>query len=166
MLEYPVAALAAGPVDRVLVVLGARADLIRHRADLSPAEIVICRDWAAGQAASLRTGVQVAVDRGADAIVVALGDQPWLSTDAVRAVVDARAPGVQAVRATYGGRPGHPTLLERGCFDELLRLTGDSGGRDVLRKARTRFIACDARGTDSDVDRPSDLCDTGRTGVL
>ena len=45
--------------------------------------------------------------------MITLGDQPRMSTEAIRRVIAARAEGVDAVRATYAGDPGHPVLLER-----------------------------------------------------
>ena len=45
--------------------------------------------------------------------MITLGDQPRMSPEAIRRVIAARADGVDAVRATYAGSPGHPVLLER-----------------------------------------------------
>ena len=45
LLEHVLAAMAAAPLERVVVVLGAQADEIRAGVDLHGARAVICPDW-------------------------------------------------------------------------------------------------------------------------
>ena len=155
LLEHALAAMAAAPVGRWVVVLGADADEIHSGVNLHGATPVVCRDWEEGQAASLRAGV--AAVRDAAAIVVTLGDQPWIDTRAIASVIASRAEGFHAVRATYGGTPGHPVLIERELFPALRALRGDSGARDVLRTASVRDVPCDGLGDPRDVDTRADL---------
>jgi len=88
--------------------------------------------------------------------VVVLGDQPRLSADAIRRVLDARGEA-PAARATYGGRPGHPVVLERRIFERLRDVTGDHGARNVLLSVGTREVPCDDLGGGEDVDTPEQL---------
>lgn len=156
LLEHVLAALAAAPLDRVVVVLGAYADEIRARVDLHGAQSVVCVDWAEGQSASLRSGI-VAVEAEARAIAVALGDQPFLSPHAVARVLAARGRGCDAVRATYEGRPGHPIVLERALLPRLTALTGDAGAREVLAHSKVRDVDCGGLGRPDDVDTLEEL---------
>jgi len=160
LVEWPLAALGGGGVDRVVVVLGARGDEVAAGASLGAAELVRCADWSEGLSASLRAGVAAAAERGAGAVVVALADQPLLDARAVARVVAARAPGDRdAVRATYAGAPGHPTLLESSTFAAIARLTGDAGARAILQDPTTRvaLVACDGLGRPDDADTPAAL---------
>jgi CTP:molybdopterin cytidylyltransferase MocA len=151
---WPVAALRAGGVEEVVVVLGAAAEDVAPV--LGDVETVVCADWAEGLSASLRCGVDAAAARGAEAVVVVLGDQPLLSGAAVAEVVAARAPDeALAVRATYDGVPGHPTLIESTVFGAVRELTGDTGARELLRGAA--FVACDGLGSPEDADTPEAL---------
>lgn len=156
LLEHAVAAMAAAPVDSLFVVLGADAAEVLRRVDLHGAEPVFCDRWALGQSASLRAGID-ALDPDADAAVVALGDQPLLSPRAVARVIACRADEFDAIRATYGGAPGHPVMLERSLFPALRELQGDAGARDLLAGARVREIPCDGLGDPADVDTPEQL---------
>ena len=113
LLEYALRAMTAAPVGRVVVVLGAGAEHVLAGANLYGAEPLVCERWDEGQSASLATGLGAL--SACEAAVVTLGDQPRLSTDAIRRVIAARGDGAEAVRATYGGGPGHPVLLERSC---------------------------------------------------
>jgi molybdenum cofactor cytidylyltransferase len=156
MLERVLAAIAAAPLARVFVVLGAEADAIISRVDLRGAEAVICDDWEAGLSASLRTGVARADASGAESVVVVLGDQPMISPNSIAKTISARG-GVAAVRANYGGTPGHPVLLERELFAKVGGLRGDAGARALLAEVPVREVDCDGLGSPVDVDTPSEL---------
>jgi CTP:molybdopterin cytidylyltransferase MocA len=130
-----------------LVVLGAHADAIRAAVDVG--DHIVASDWADGQAASLRAGVAAIGD--ADSVLVLLGDQPFLTGDAIEAVLAAGPPA----RATYDGAPGHPVLLDRALLGRIPGLSGDQGARDLLAEAQRVEVGhlCDPR----DVDTPADL---------
>lgn len=155
LLEHALAAMTSAPLDRVVVVLGAHADAVRERVDLHGAEVIECSDWVDGQAASLRAGLAAVAD--AEAAVVALGDQPFLSARAAARVIAARGLGTDAVRATYAGRPGHPVVLERALFPRIEDLRGDAGARELLAESSVRDVACDGLGRPDDVDTPEEL---------
>jgi CTP:molybdopterin cytidylyltransferase MocA len=160
LVEWPVAALGAGGVARTFVVLGAEAEAVAAGADLGGAEVVRCPGWSEGLSASLRAGVAAASAAAFTAVVVALGDQPLLSGAAVARILAARTPGeIDAIRATYAGIPGHPTLLEAATFPAIATLRGDAGARDLLRDpaTRVRLVACDGLGRPDDADTPEAL---------
>jgi molybdenum cofactor cytidylyltransferase len=153
LLEHTLDAMRRSGLDRVVVVLGAEADRILERVDLNGAEPVLCERWEEGQSASLATGLGAVAD--AEAVVVALGDQPRISPEAVRRVVDARG-GAGAVRAVYGGRPGHPVVLERSQIPALRDVAGDVGARNVIMR-NLREVECGDLGGGDDVDTPDQL---------
>jgi CTP:molybdopterin cytidylyltransferase MocA len=155
MLEHSLRAITAAPVGRVVLVLGAGAEEVAAGIDLHGAEPLVCPRWQEGQAASLACGLAELSD--CDAVVVTLGDQPRISPDAIRRVIAARGPGALAVRATYGGDPGHPVLLERRLFARMRNVTGDHGARNLLMSVAVREIACDDLGGGEDVDTPAEL---------
>ncbi len=160
LVTWPLAALRDGGVDRVVVVLGPRADEVASGAALGDAEVVRCAEWAEGLSASLRTGVAAAADGGAEAVLVVLGDQPLLDARAIARVLATRAPSqLDAIRATYAGVPGHPTLLESSTFAAISRLRGDTGARTLLDDPTTRvgLVPCDSLGRPDDADTPEAL---------
>lgn len=155
LVAHAVRVALAAAVDEVLVVVGHDADRVR-RALPRDARVraVTNPDPATGIASSLRCGVDALGD-DVGALVVLLGDQPGVSPQAVRAVVDA-LPGHQAARIRYRDRPGHPVAFARGAFGELGRLEGDVGARDLLDRLDTAEVAFDAPSP-TDVDTPADL---------
>jgi molybdenum cofactor cytidylyltransferase len=161
LLEHSIRAMTASPVGRVVVVLGAGAEDVIAQVDLHGAEPIVCERWEEGQSASLAFGLGELSE--CDAIVVTLGDLPNLSTNAIRRVIAARGDGVEAVRATYAGEPGHPVLLERELFERLRDVSGDHGARNLLLSVSPREVPCDDLGGGEDVDTPAQL-DTLRAG--
>ncbi|MEA2431810.1 MAG: hypothetical protein QOI19_2283 [Thermoleophilaceae bacterium] len=155
LLEHVLISMAAAPLDRVVVVLGSHADEVRAQVPLHGAEPVVCAEWEEGLGASLRAGV--AALKRCDAVVVALGDQPRLSSEAVARVVSQRGADEQAVRATYNGVPGHPILLERDVLARVPSLRGEAGARELLHGVPLREVACDGLGSPDDVDTPEAL---------
>ena len=155
LLEHALRAMADSPVDRTLVVLGFGAEQVLAEVDLYGAEPVVCERWAEGQSASLAFGLARLEE--AEAVAVTLGDQPRTAPEAIRRVLAARDGYALAVRATYGGKPGHPVVLERELLPRLRDVTGDRGARNVLLSVATREVPCDDLGGGEDVDTPEQL---------
>jgi molybdenum cofactor cytidylyltransferase len=148
LIEHALAALAG--LDRVAVVLGARAGEIRRGADLGSAEVVVCDEWEEGMSASLRAGL--AALRGADEVVIVLADQPFIGTAAVERV---RATPGPAARAVYGGKPGHPVVVRAPLLERAGELRGDAGFRDLLVDAAE--VECSDLADPRDIDTRDDL---------
>ncbi|MGH2874418.1 MAG: nucleotidyltransferase family protein [Solirubrobacteraceae bacterium] len=150
VLEWAVrAACAATSLRRVVVVLGADADEIRAGVDLGRADAVVCERWAAGQSASLRTGLEALA--GAERVLVMLGDAPLVTPEAIELI----AAGPPRSRAVYGGQPGHPVLLGPDEIAAATALAGDRGARGLLRGGALIEVGhlCSGR----DVDTLKDL---------
>jgi nicotine blue oxidoreductase len=159
LLAHVLAAVDDAPVDRVVVALGGAADAVLEQVDLGRAEPLVVDGWAAGMGHVLASTLARAGDDW-EAVVVLLGDQPLVPGGAVARVVEAwRAGAGPVVTATYGGRPGHPRLFDRGLLPELLRLTGDTGARDLLatHPDRVHRVEVGDLGSDTDIDVEADL---------
>ena len=155
LLEHSIRALVASPVERIVVVLGAAAEQVTAGVDPHGATMIVCERWEEGQSASLACGLARLSD--CEAVVITLGDQPRMASEAIRRVIAARGEGVDAARATYGGAPGHPVLLERHLFDPMRNVSGDHGARNLLLSVHTVEIPCDDLGGGEDVDTPAQL---------
>jgi nicotine blue oxidoreductase len=142
-----VAALSGGGCGDVVVVLGAAEVEVP-----SPARGVVAQHWEDGLSASVRAGL-TAVD--ASFAVLHAVDTPDVSAEVVRRVLDAaRASASGLARAHYDGRPGHPVVIAREHWPELLAaLHGDEGARPFL-SGRTDVLAVDCAdlATGRDID--------------
>jgi molybdenum cofactor cytidylyltransferase len=110
-----------------------------------------------GQATSIAAGV-AALSRDCRACVVVLGDQPHVPEAAVTAVIATfERTGKPIVAPVYRGVRGHPVLFAAETFRELVRLTGDTGARDLVARdpGRVALVDVDA-DVPADVDTPAD----------
>ncbi|MEA2385705.1 MAG: hypothetical protein QOH72_5676 [Solirubrobacteraceae bacterium] len=156
LLQHAIDAMLAVPaLDRVVVVLGAVAEEVAAAVKFASAEPVVCREWSAGMAASLRCGVAELPE--ADWAVVTLGDMPGVTPEAIEAVMSACGTDVDAVRASYDGRGGHPVALSRALLDRVPALQGDVGARELLAGARVREVEALHLARPDDVDTPEEL---------
>lgn len=155
LVERGVRLLRDGGCAPVVVVLGARADEVPD----VDAEVVVNPDWATGMGSSLRAGLAAL---SAEAVVVALVDQPLVQPEAVRRLIRAwEAGAADAVVATYAGRRRNPVLLSARVWAEVKEAAvGDAGARGWLADAddaRVVEVPCDDVGSPVDVDTPGQL---------
>jgi nicotine blue oxidoreductase len=159
LLEHAIRSIEAVPaIERIVVVLGARAEEIRARVDFGATEIVVCDDWASGQSASLKAGI-AAIAADADAAVITLGDMPRVTPEVIARFADVAAEhGADArARAVYDGVPGHPVVLGGDHFAAVAAIEGDIGARDLLRSIGVHKIECAHLASAVDIDTPEDL---------
>ena len=144
-------AIAQGaPIDRIIVVSGA------VRLDPLPDDVVVVDNpaWADGQAGSLHVGIAAARELGADAVVVGLGDQPFIDPAAWRAVASSTA---TIAVATYPDSPTRtPALIRREAWKELPE-TGDFGARHLISRRPELVEQVPCTGTPADIDTLEDL---------
>ncbi len=165
LLEHVLAALnpdngpGNGPVDEVVVALGAAAAEVKGQVDLHGAEPLLVEGWRAGMGEVLARALEDLGDRFG-AVVVCLGDQPLVTGAVVARLVAAwRAGGGAVVSASYHGRPGNPKLFDRRVFPELRRLRGDTGAKGLLaaHPEWVTLVEVGTLGSDADVDEEAAL---------
>ncbi len=139
-LEQIVTVLQRSRVDRITVVLGSQAQMIRVLTNLSAADTVTNQDYHQGQLSSLAVGLG-SMPAETDAIVLCLVDNPFITTQLVDRLIGAfRDTGRPIVVPVIDGRRGHPTLFARPVFDELLTAPSDQGARHVVRSQEDRVF--------------------------
>jgi molybdenum cofactor cytidylyltransferase len=141
---------AAAGLGRLLVVTGA----VTFDADWLgvDAEIVPNPRWAEGQATSLQVAV-ASMDEAVAAMVVGLGDQPFVPPGSWAAVAASPAP---VAVATYGGQRANPVRLARSVWG-LLPVDGDQGARPLMRMHPELVIEVPCSGDPADIDSLEDL---------
>lgn len=155
-------ALLEAPVDRVVAVLGYEADRVAEALAGLDVETVRNDEYEAGQSTSVRAGLRAARP-GADALVVALGDMPFVRPASVARLVEAYGAGAgRVLAAACDGVRGNPVLFDAALVDDLLSVEGDVGGRGVLfDRDDAVLVETGDPGVRHDVDRPDDLPDDG-----
>lgn len=117
-------------------------------------ELLHNSEWADGQASSLQCAVQWAATHDADAVVIGLGDEPWVGAQAWSRV--AAADSAPIVIANFDGIRTPPVRLARSVWP-LLPTSGDVGAAPLLRAHPELVAAVDCDGDPSDIDTVEDL---------
>lgn len=156
LLLFAVDALLDARVGEVLVVTGHDAEAVEA---VLPADVRTVRNdhYRDGQAGSLATALHGIAD-DSEAAVILLADQPGVTADDVRALVDRyAATRARIVRIRYDDGPG-PALLSREVYAEAGHLHGDAGARVLMASHPGWVDEVDvARPAPRDIDTTADL---------
>ena len=85
---------------------------------------------------SVKLGIAHAIERDAEAVLLALADMPRVTAAHVHRLFDAAQDTQSVVASSDGKETKPPALFGRGRFDFLLSLTGDTGARDMVAAGR------------------------------
>lgn len=159
ILQHVLDAVAAAGLTDVVVVLGQDAGAVEAAITWRAERRVVNPDPGLGLASSLRLGIE-AVGTDAEAILVALGDQPLVSVEAIRALLDPAGPSddkpvVVPVYPEDRGR--NPVVLRRPAFKLLDEVEGDRGLGPVLAAHPELVQEVPVGGANPDVDTREDL---------
>jgi molybdenum cofactor cytidylyltransferase len=133
LLDHVVETARACPFDQLVVALGGAADAIRFAVDLSEAEVVVNGAFGHGCSSSIAAALGAA-DPRCDVLVLMLGDQPGVTAETVRQLLNRRAGAALAVCSYDDGR-GHPLAFGREVFGDLRSLQGDKAVWKLLDRA-------------------------------
>lgn len=126
-------AIAAG-FEEVLVVVGYHADALCALLTNRPVRVIENPDYAQGQSTSLRAGVST-LSPQVEAAMILLADQPLVKPAILQRLMQAWQETARPIVVPfYNGQRGNPVLFARSLFGELLTVTGDQGGREILQR--------------------------------
>jgi molybdenum cofactor cytidylyltransferase len=162
VLAQVVSVLQDCPLDEIIVVTGHEREKIeaatrRHVPQRGGLRFVYNSRYAAGEMlSSIQTGL-VALRDECDAALVALGDQPQIERRSVDQVIAAHEPGTVVI-PSFNRRGGHPILIDRACWPEILALPTGASLRDVWRAHPNwlRYVSVDTETILRDMDTPDD----------
>ena len=150
LVEHSVQTALASGATQVVVVLGARAEVVRAPLQGFGVTIVENHDWQTGMGSSIACGVG-SLGRDVETAVVALVDQPGITPEHLRFLAQRAHPTAASL---YEGILGAPCAFARSEFPRLLALTGDQGARHLLRSGEIPVEAVPFEGALLDLDTP------------
>lgn len=120
-----------------------------------------CLEANNGQSYSLKCGVKKAKELGADAAMVFLADQPFISREIVNQLISIFKSNMELdiVTASFNHIPRPPVLFAKNIFPEIMRLQGDQGARELVRgkeNGKRKIIECTDRLQFLDIDQVND----------
>lgn len=158
LLQHVLDRVAEAGVGEAVVVLGRDADAMEEAIAWRAERRVRNPEPERGLASSLQVAM-AAMDPTVDAVLILLGDQPLVATEAIRALLDApidpSRPIVVPAYTDDGGR--NPVLLRRAAFELTHEATGDRGLGPLLVAHPELVVEVPIGGGNPDVDTPEDL---------
>lgn len=158
VLQTVISTFQSAGVDDVLVVTGAAREPIESLIGRS-VQTVHNPDYALGE---MLSSVQVGLaekQREARAVLIGLGDQPQTQTRIVQRILQTyQRTGAPLIVPSFEKHRGHPWLVGREHWDEILHMTAPQTLRDFLNKhaSKIKYIEADTPSVLSDLDTPDD----------
>jgi molybdenum cofactor cytidylyltransferase len=154
VLEQAIDNLVNSAVGETIVVLGHRAEEVIKTIAAKPVKIAITPDYKQGMSTSIIAGLNL-IDSRAQAVMLALGDQPFVDSQTINSLTEAFVAHNRGIAVpVYQGRRGHPVIFAIRYKDELLRLVGDIGGREIIDRHPDDVleVAVNCEGVCIDID--------------
>jgi molybdenum cofactor cytidylyltransferase len=182
VLEHCFDTLLGSKIKEIILVLsdlskGIRSLIKKESASAGKkVKVTMNPNYKRGMSTSIRRGLRV-MDPRSHGILIALGDQPFLKTRTIDALIRAFDQGKgEIIVPAFQGKKGHPVIFHRRFEKELLRLKGDRGGRSILQRYphSIKTVRVRSEGVVKDIDtwqeynpppRASHAGGEGRRGV-
>jgi molybdenum cofactor cytidylyltransferase len=150
--------LLAARVGEIVVVTGHRDEDVRRAVGNRRIRFAHNADYREGMSSSLKCGVR-SLSKNARACLVALVDQPQISVDVFNRVIEEYEKNQPlVVIPTFGGRNGHPVILDLKLREEILSMDPAQGLRQVVHThaSEIRRVEVTEESVLVDFDLPED----------
>jgi molybdenum cofactor cytidylyltransferase len=167
VIEYVVCQLAEAGVEDVVVITGSTRQPVEEALKEQKVRTVFNPDYANGEMlVSLQVGIR-SMQADTTAFLLALGDQPQIQSGIIGQILAAYSTfsgslsGTQAGRLiipSYQMRRGHPWLVGRELWDDILNLTPPDTLRTFIKRstAHIQYVQVDSPSILQDLDTPED----------
>ena len=134
VIQHTLDNLIASRACETIVVIGSKAIKMHQAVSDRDVIVVYNPDYTNGMSTSLKTGIRM-VNESVKYIMIALGDQPFISSLSYNYLIDATQKTSKLFLVpTYHGERGNPIMMSAKLCSELYRQDGDIGGRELLKK--------------------------------
>ncbi len=158
VLQTVISTFQASGIKDILVITGGAHQQVESLVGRT-VETVYNENYQSGEMlSSIQLGLSVKM-REASAALICLGDQPQVEERSVRSVCNAfLASKSQIVVPSYQMHRGHPWLVARPLWDELIAMKPPKTPRDFLKKHANKihYVIVDSPNILADLDTPED----------
>ncbi|MEM3616075.1 MAG: nucleotidyltransferase family protein [Candidatus Methanomethylicia archaeon] len=160
MIRWTLEATLNSMINEVVVVLGFEAERVYEVIKDLKCRVIVNLEYDIGMSSSVKCGVRSIMSRS-EAVLIIPGDYPFIEVETINNVIKKyRETHAPIIIATYNGRRGHPILIGRELFQEVLEINEESMGlKAVIRRHENEIVYADAKGMGAitDIDSPEDL---------
>jgi molybdenum cofactor cytidylyltransferase len=157
-LERIVTALKQTDVGKTIVVIGHNAEEMKEKIDHLPVEILVNYQYKLGQLSSLHVAIRRLIsEQSCDGMLVHLVDHPYIDGKLVDVMIRQFYDSNKLIVVPrYQSKRGHPVILSRRLFTELLNAPMEQGAKAVVNAHRNDTLEIDTEdeGITVDIDTP------------
>ncbi len=159
MIEHVITTFLNAGIEDLLVVIGSAGEQITQAIETYPVQKIYNDNYAVGEMlSSVQCGLR-ALPPQSQATLIGLGDQPQIQEQTVRLVCEAYQDSkAQLVVPSFQMRRGHPWLVARPLWDEILVLKPSESPRDFLNRhaSEIHYVEAATPSILADLDTPDD----------
>ena len=164
VIEQSVIALKKAGMAHIHVITGARAPQIEAALDGHVVSLTHNENFESGMGTSVAVGIS-ALPSNAEQCLISLGDMPFVNAGTIQALQNAASQISEAdiFVPLFKGKRGNPVLWRKNQFEKLKQITGDQGGRSIMRGQENLVceVPVDDPGILIDLDTPEALAQFG-----
>jgi molybdenum cofactor cytidylyltransferase len=155
LLQHSIDTALDSLAEQVIVVLGARKEIIEQEIDQSNIQLIENPLWESGMASSIQFGLQELKTMlpKADGAIFMVCDQPFVNAELLNKLIDKHiSSGKNIVASKYANTLGTPTLFHHSFFDELSMLKGDIGAKSLIKNYKNQTESVEFQLGSIDID--------------
>lgn len=158
--EHVLSAIGKSNFREIKAVLNEQNDEVCYLCERLKVDWIVNSRSHLGMGSSIAVGV-AGIDTGADGVMIALGDMPFIKEETYRALIAAfsDAPAGSIIAPVIDGARGHPVIFDAAYLPVLKTLNDDQGARAIIKAYPEKMILVpvDDPAIIKDVDHPDDL---------
>lgn len=145
-------------VERTFIVLGAYADEIIKKSNLSSSEIIVFKGWKEGMGSSLSYACKkIFRETKYDGILITLSDLPLITKSDYLKMIDLFESSFDIVATRSNNLLGVPAIFGCAYFDELTDVKGERGAKPIIQKYIDKVKVYENKRAGSDIDTIEDI---------
>ncbi|HLO17874.1 MAG TPA: nucleotidyltransferase family protein [Anaerolineales bacterium] len=159
VIEHVITTFLHAGIENLIVVTGGAREKVEKTIEQYPVQIIHNEDYANGEMlSSLQRGMK-ALSHQVQATLIGLGDQPQVQEGSVRLICKTyRASESRLIVPSFQMKRGHPWLVARPLWQELLEMKTPESPRDFLNRHadEIHYVNVDTPSILTDLDTPQD----------
>jgi len=137
LLQWVVNAAIDSTLEKIYLVLGCNSDRILislpRLAQTPQIEILYNPNFENGMSSSVKCGLSAAKSRY-ESVMFLLGDQPFISSEMINQLqIEYQNSDKKICLPAFQGKKGNPVIFNSYFYKQLMNVTGDMGGRHIIR---------------------------------
>jgi len=144
-------------LDPVICVTGYQSDLVTTSISTMEVSVVYNKHWSEGMGSGIATGIRYLLLSDADSVILAVSDQPYVSSDLFRTIIHSKEnSGKGIIACSYADTLGTPVLFVKDYFSQLQSLIGGEGAKKIVKANLSDVFQIEFEKGTVDIDTKED----------